>query len=359
MKINIFLNFIEDQRISMNTAGQLTADYLKKYSNNCTVNRFLPTIGTLERFVPSDIWKMRVARYFTYPRIVKNLETVDISHIIDHQYAHLVHKLNSKVKIITVNDLIPVIYSKLLKKDPYLVKYSLNHLKYFHRVIAISQNTKKDILKYTDCPEEKIEVLYYPVEEFFNSAMFSNDVLCKKFKIPINKKKILVVGKSFYKNLDTSLKVFKNLIDRNIDVVLVKLGNFEDNKIEDRYKDKIFQIANLTRQEVSEIYKITDVLLFPSIYEGYGLPTLEAMKSGVPVVCSNSSSLPEIVGAAALISDYADVNFFTDAVYRLLTDQQFYNQKKQEGIRRAEFFDITKYTNDLINLYKSCLFNMR
>jgi alpha-1,3-rhamnosyl/mannosyltransferase len=83
------------------------------------------------------------------------------------------------------------------------------------------------------------------------------------------------------------------------------------------------------------------------------------MKSGVSVVCSNSSSLPEIVGGAALISDYADVNFFTDAVYRLLTDQQFYNQKKQEGIRRAEIFNISRYTNDLINLYRSCLFNFR
>jgi glycosyltransferase involved in cell wall biosynthesis len=178
-------------------------------------------------------------------------------------------------------------------------------------------------------------------------------VLCKKFKIPIDKKKILVVGKSFYKNLDTSLEVFKNLIEKNIDVVLVKLGNFEDIKIEDHYKDKIFQITNLTREEVSEIYKIADVLLFPSIYEGYGLPTLEAMKSGVPVVCSNSSSLPEIVGDAALTSDYADVNFFTDAVYRLLTDQQLYNQKKQEGIRRAEIFNIPKYVEKLLKLYKS------
>jgi len=309
--------------------------------------------------VPSDIWKMRVARYFTYPRVVKNLETVDISHIIDHQYAHLVHKLNSKVKIITVNDLIPVIYSKLLKKNPCLVKYSLNHLKYFHKVIAISQNTKNDILKYTDCPEEKIEVLYYPVEEFFNSTKFRNEALCKKFNIPIYKKKILVVGNSFYKNLDTSLKVFKNLVDKNIDVVLIILGNSKQIEIEDGYKDKIFQIINLTRQEVSEIYKIIDVLLFPSIYEGYGLPTLEAMKSGAPVVCSNSSSLPEIVGDAALMSNYADVSFFTDAIYKLLTNQQLYNQKKQEGIRRAEIFDIPKYTNDLINLYRSCLFNIR
>jgi glycosyltransferase involved in cell wall biosynthesis len=359
MKINIFLNFTEDHRISMNTVGQLTADYLQKYSNNCTVNRFLPTIGTLERFVPSDIWKMRVARYFTYPRVVKNLETVDISHIIDHQYAHLVHKINSKVKIVTVHDLVPLIFTKLLKKNPYLVKHSLSHLKFFDKVIAVSHNTKADILKHTDCPKDKIEVMHFPVEEFFNTSIINNKQICEKFKIPVNKKKILVVGKSFYKNLDTSLKVFKNLIDRNVDLVLIKLGNFEDIKIEDRYKDKIFQITNLTRQEVSEIYKITDILLFPSIYEGYGLPTLEAMKSGVPVVCSNSSSLPEIVGDAALISSYADVNFFSDVIYKLLTDQQLYNQQKREGIRRAEIFNISKYANDLINLYKNSLLNIR
>ena len=359
MKINIFLNFLEDQRISMNTVGLLTADYLKKYSNNCSINSFLPTIGPLERFVPLDIWKIRVARYFTYPRIVKNLETVDVAHIIDHQYAHLVHKINSKVKIVTVHDLVPLIFTKLLKKNPYLVKHSLSHLKYFDKVIAVSHNTKADILKYTDCPKDKIEVLHFPVEEFFNITMSNSEKICEKYKLPINKKKILIVGNTFYKNLDTSLKVFKNLIEKNIDVVLVKLGNFEDIKIEDHYKDKIFQITNLTREEVSEIYKIADVLLFPSIYEGYGLPTLEAMKSGVPVVCSNSSSLPEIVGDAALTSDYADVNFFTDAVYRLLTDQQLYNQKKQEGIRRAEIFNISKYTNDLINLYKNSLLNIR
>jgi glycosyltransferase involved in cell wall biosynthesis len=358
MKINIFLNFIEDHRISMNTVGQLTADYLKKYSNNCTVNTFLPTTGLLERFIPLDIWKMRVARYFTYPRIINNTEPSDIAHIIDHQYAHLVHKINSKVKIVTVHDLVPLIFTKLFKKNPYLIKHSLSHLKYFDKVIAVSHNTKADILKHTDCPKDKIEVLHFPVEDFFNTSIINTKQICEKFKIPVNKKKIIVVGESFYKNLDTSLKVFKNLIDRNMDILLIKLGNFEQIKIEDRYKDKIFQITNLTRQEVSEIYKITDILLFPSIYEGYGLPTLEAMKSGVPVVCSNSSSLPEIVGDAALISNYADVSFFTDSIYKLLTNQQLYNQKKLEGIRRAEIFNIQKYTEKLLKLYKIALNNL-
>ena len=164
-------------------------------------------------------------------------------------------------------------------------------------------------------------------------------------------------GRGFYKNLDTSLKVFKNLVDKDIPVVLVKLGGRQDMEIEDLYKDKIIEIANLTRNEVAEICKIADVLLFPSIYEGYGLPPLEAMKSGLPVVCSNSASLPEIVGDAALTAHYSDVNFFTDAICKLLTDQEFYNQKKQEGIKRAEIFNVDTYTDNLLQLYNDALYN--
>ena len=357
MKINILLNFLEDHRISMNNVGQLTADCLKKNTNNHIVNSFLPKIGFLEKFIPSDIWKMRVARYFTYPKIVKNLEHADIAHIIDHQYAHLVHNINSKVKIITVHDLIPIVFSKSLNKNPYLVRHSLNHLKHFDKVIAVSHHTKADILKYTDCPKEKIDVLHFPVEEFFNSTSIDHATICKKFQLPENKKKILFYGRGFYKNLDTSLKVFKNLVDKDIPVVLVKLGGRQDMEIEDLYKDKIIEIANLTRNEVAEICKIADVLLFPSIYEGYGLPPLEAMKSGLPVVCSNSASLPEIVGDAALTAHYSDVNFFTDAICKLLTDQEFYNQKKQEGIKRAEIFNVDTYTDNLLQLYNDALYN--
>jgi glycosyltransferase involved in cell wall biosynthesis len=356
MKINILLNFLEDRRISMNNVGQLTADCLKKNSNKHVINSFLPEIGFLEKFIPSAVWKMRVARYFTYPKIVKNLEHADIAHIIDHQYAHLVHNINSKVKIITVHDLIPIVFSKSLNKNPYLVRHSLNHLKHFDKVIAASHNTKVDILKYTDCPKDKIEVLHFPVEEFFNSTSINHATICKKFQLPENKKKVLISGNSFYKNLDTSLKVFANLVDKNLEVILVKLGNSSDIKIEEHYKDKIFQIQNLTRTEVAEIYKIADVLLFPSIYEGYGLPALEAMKSGVPVVCSNSASLPEIVADAALASDYSDVNFFTDAIYKLLTDQESYNNKKEASLKRAEIFNIETYADKLLKLYEKALY---
>ena len=234
--------------------------------------------------------------------------------------------------------MIPLIFEKSLNKTPYLSRYSLNHLKFFDRVIATSHNTKADILKYTDCPK--------------HSANIEQSTICKKFQLPINKKKILFYGHGFYKNIETSLQVFKNLIDKDIDVIFIKLGHYEEIKIENRYLGKIFQLQNLTRKEVSDINKISDVLLFPSIYEGWGLPVLEALKSGLPVVCSNSASLPEVVKNAALTSHYLDVNFFTNAIYKLLLDDKFYNQKREQGITRAKNFDGKIYGNQLLKLYE-------
>ena len=355
MKINIIKNFIKDYRISMNGHAQLVIDHLKKSSSNHTINSFLPKIGFFEKLITSSIWKMRIARYYTYPKIIKNAEHADVAHVIDHQYGHLVHKINSKVKIITVHDLIPLIYAKSHNKTPYLSKYSLNHLKFFDQVIAISQNTKADILKYTDCPSHKIKVLKLPPEYFFNSSNIEQSVICKKFQLPINKKKILFYGHGFYKNIETSLQVFKKLIDKDMDVIFIKLGHYEDIKMEKRYLGKIFQLQNLTRKEVSDINKISDVLLFPSIYEGWGLPVLEALKSGLPVVCSNSASLPEVVENAALTSHYLDVNFFTNAIYKLLSDNKFYNQKKEQGITRAKNFDGKIYGDKLLKIYEDSL----
>ena len=208
MKINIIKNFIEDNRISMNGHAQLVIDHLKKSSSSHTISSFLPKIGFFEKLITSSIWKMRIARYYTYPNIIKNVKHTDVAHIIDHQYGHLVHKINSKVKIITVHDLIPLIFAKSLNKTPYLSRYSLNHLKFFDRVIATSHNTKADILKYTDCPKHKIKVLNLPPEDFFNSANIEQSTICKKFQLPINKKKNFILWPWFlqkYRNLSTSI----------------------------------------------------------------------------------------------------------------------------------------------------------
>ena len=115
---------------------------------------------------------MRIARYFSYPNQIKKLPMYDITHIGDQSYSHLVNHFKSKVKILTINDLIPLVFEKKLKdvynptgkgtnkRLKYLFRYSAKHFKYFDRIIAISENTKKDILKYSDCEESKISVIH-------------------------------------------------------------------------------------------------------------------------------------------------------------------------------------------------------
>jgi alpha-1,3-rhamnosyl/mannosyltransferase len=101
---------------------------------------------------------------------------------------------------------------------------------------------------------------------------------------------------------------------------------------------------------------VIDILLFPSLYEGVGLPCLEAMLSGVPIVCSNNSSIPEIVGDAALMCDAKNVDGFVNNIIQLLNNKNLYNQKKQQGIERAKMFsDNEKYTKDLLTIYQDLL----
>ena len=141
---------------------EMISEYLYqnlKKDQNFKTTKFIPSFS--KKFDPllSGSWNLRYNRYSNYPNLVKNLNKTDIAHIIDHQYAHLVHKINADKKIVTVHDLIPIKFKRKIGKNPHLVKYSLSHLKYFDQVIAVSENTKRDIIKYTDCPRKKISPL--------------------------------------------------------------------------------------------------------------------------------------------------------------------------------------------------------
>ena len=349
MKINLFGNFKEENRTSMDNYADDHLYFLKKYSSN-DINSIIPKFNN---FFGQNNLGFRLNRYFFYPQLVKKIQFADVAHIVDHQYAHLVKYINSKIKIITVHDLIPEIFSKFLKKKPYLLRYSLKHLKYFDKIIATSKNTKTDIMKYTDCSENKIKVLYQTAKDFFNTASINKLDLLKNFNLPIEPIKILITGKNFYKNTETSLKILTKLLEKNINVIFVHLGGEQLNYL---HKNKIFKINHCSKEDVARLYKVIDILLFPSLYEGYGMPCLEAMLSGVPIVCSKNSSIHEIVGDAALMCDAENVDCFVNNIIQLLNNKNLYNQKKQQGIERAKIFiDAENYTKDLVNIYQDLL----
>ena len=119
MKINYLRTFQKDERVSMDNYAKDMIKFQKNYPSKLELSEYIPKINGLLQFIPNKNLKLRIARYIAYPLQVKKLPTYDISHIIDHSYAHLVKHVKSKVKILTVHDLIPLVFEKKLQKTLY------------------------------------------------------------------------------------------------------------------------------------------------------------------------------------------------------------------------------------------------
>ena len=351
ISIKYFFNFKEDKRKSMDTVANYLHQFYKK-DKNFKVSKFIPSFYKKKNKILNHSWNLRFNRYINYPNQVKKLKRTDIAHVIDHQYAHLVKNIQAKYKIITVHDLIPIKFSKEIGKNPYLVKHSHSYLKYFDQIIAVSKNTKRDIIKYTDCPSKKIKVLHSSVEKSFNNQKIVKRKICNKYKIPFDHKKILIIGSSFYKNHKTSIKVLKKLKKIFKDrILLIKLGNKLDFKIENDLKKNIIELDNLKREKVNEIYKICDVLLFPSIYEGYGLPLIEAINTELPIVASNIKTTKEILNNYPLLFNPKDSSSMSMCIEKLINNKNFNLKiKKKLNIKKNNFKEEIYFTK-LKNLY--------
>ena len=369
LKVNYLRNPIEDKHISMIQYIDDLINYQKKYSDQLQLSEYTPSFRKYLNILPYK-WKMRFARFVSYPLQIRKLPFYDITHIGDQGYSHLVNHIKSKVKILTVNDLIPLVFEKKKLKDlynpsgkgtdknlKYLFRYSAKHFKYFDRIIAISENTKKDILKFSDCDESRISVIHTNIPPaYFNEDKINKNEIYEKYKIPKEQKKILIYGTGFYKNHITSIKVLKNLIKQNIDVVIVWLGHKGNaQEINDKeIIDKIIQLPTMIpREEIPKIFKSCDLILYPSLYEGMGNLTLEAMRCGVPIITSNTSAFPEIAGDEEIMCDPLDDTMITMKVKKLFNDKDYYDKKIRDGLNRSKLFSYEKMHQNIIELYKS------
>jgi len=353
MEIKYYLDFVEDHRASMNKYAQQLINYQSENFKDLNINFYQPKLSYFSKFIFLNNFKLRYSRYISYPHQVKKLQGHDIAHICDHAYAHLFPYLNSKLKFITVHDLVPLVFQKKLNKNPRLFKLTMSNLKHFTKVFTVSENTKKDILKYTDCPEDKIKVIMESVESFFNTDPIDKEILSRKYNIPINKKKILISGNVFYKNHNISYKVLEKLMELNKEIIFIHIGSGREKiNISKKIKNNIIRLPFIDTMELPSIYKLADILLFPSIYEGFGLPPLEAMSCGTPVVCSNNPATKEVVGDAALISSHDDINSFTKNILNLLSNNNLSQKITQKGLLRAKLFNINEFHKNLIQIYR-------
>ncbi|TET54003.1 MAG: glycosyltransferase family 1 protein, partial [Actinobacteria bacterium] len=282
--------------------------------------------------------------------------------------AHVIHSTDfvlptsKKPSVLTVQDLAFLRYPEFYtwKNKTYMKSVASFSIKNADALITTSENTRKDLIDLLMVKEDKIFVIYPGVDSIFKPASAQDkEKVKKKFGLPQNY--ILAVGTlEPRKNLSCLLKAFALLKKKSdFDFKLVIVGEegwlykriFNDIKKQDLEKETIFT-GFIQDKDLPAIYSGASVFVYPSLYEGFGLPALEAMACGTPVVCSNTSSLPEVVGKAALKANPEKPEEFANAISKIVSDANLAKELSKMGYERAKQFSWEKTAKETLSVYK-------
>lgn len=333
---------------------------MSKYQNE--IHSRLDNIK-LNRIEYPDISKVtginRIVEYFGYPFIVKK-KVVDnnIKHVTRQDLAFILELTDLKKTIVTCHDIIPIAYYNT--QNP-IWKLSAKGLRKAEKIITVSRFSKNDISRYIKYPEEKIEIIPPAVDHNLYYQNRNRKIL-EKYGIGEDEKVILYVGaEEPRKNVQFLINSFSKLKNRIPHVKLLKVGTPNYLRVREKLlkqieslnlqKDVIFT-GYVSESELAEIYNAVDLFVFPSLYEGFGMPPLEAMACGTPVITSNTSSLPEVVGDAAITVDPYDVNKLTEEMYEVLINDGLKEEIVRKGLKRSKIFSWDDSAKKTLKVYK-------
>ena len=351
--------------------------------------------GGISRYIFELIkrFKLREDIDVDVPLLISNNNYFKKDHNLIFRFFFLDLKFKGKQKIMTVANQLNTV-NQLKKQnfdlfhptyyDPFFLKYLANipfvltvhdmiHEKFNHmfssnddtsrnkkvliekasKIIAVSESTKRDIIEIYGVDESMIKVVYLG-----NSLVYNPSVIVD---IDTPKKYLLFVGsRGNYKNFDKFVRAIHEVLlnDKELSILCAGGGKFNSDEIyffsKLNISKQVFQY-DLNDLNLAYFYKHAKLFVFPSLYEGFGIPILEAFACGCPLVCSNTSSLPEIAGNAAKYFDPNDENSIKDAIINVLNDEKLKNRLIQDGNERLSLFSWEKTAFQTGEVYKSVL----
>lgn len=331
-----------------------SCDVATLYSNNAYYN--IEVNQNLKEFLPNIYFrgKIRVMRFINQSKsnsiIDKN--NFDVFHPTYYDPYFLKNSKN-KPFVVTFHDMIHEKFSdqfEVLKSDTKILDNKKRLLEYSAKVIAISETTKQDIIQFFGVDSEKIEVVYHG-NSFTNSVINYNRIIGEDY--------ILFVGnRSIYKNFNFFVTGISDLlVKNNLKLICAGGGSFttqELNLLQSlNIQDRVIFKKIINDDILANYYKHALFFCFPSLYEGFGIPVLEAFACGCPVLLSNGGSLPEIGGDAALYFTPTNEESLLSEANKLLNDELLRKQLVEKANNRLHKFSWDKSYHDHLKIYES------
>ena len=313
--------------------------------------------------IPPYICGKFFKRFWRSYLIVNELQkkNIKIYHGLSNELPININK--SKVKsVVTIHDLIFMRYPQLYKShDRYIYqkkfKYSCNVA---DRIIAVSEQTKEDIINYFNINEQKIDVIYQGCNSIFYNKIdnLTKENIRNKYKLPL--KYLLYVGTvEERKNLFLIIKALK---EGKIDIPLVVAGkstkyiDIIKKYITDHHlEENVLFFHNVDFDDLPGFYQMAEMLIYPSIYEGFGIPILEALVSKIPVITSTGSCFKETGGNSTIYIDPNNIYNLIEAINKILSDNDFKNKMIVDGYEHSGKFSDNKIAENIMNVYKKVL----
>lgn len=352
MKVALFRDLPTERWWSMERYADELTTALRQIG--CDVHPFaaarpLPQLRGTANALANYVWRSVV-----YP-LAACSQQCEVNHIVDHSYAHLIHALDARRTVVTCHDIAPLALDERGRGiSRYLWDRSFRAMLRAECIVADSAHTRAEILQHSDYPAERIHVAPLGVSPEFFEPLDVSDLRAQHHLA--SQYVVLHVGSCApRKNVALILRALAELRELPIRFVQIggRFGSDDATLIESLgLSDLITQITSVSETDLGRWYRAADVFVLPSLYEGFGLPVLEAMASGTPVICANATSLPEVAGDAALLIDPHDSHALSSALRLVLTDPARAADLRQRGFERARMFTWERTARETLAVYE-------
>ena len=320
---------------------------------------FAPDPAIAQTHLPTSFLGKKIPAYWRSCGICKEIKTAGagIYHGLSQELPFGIGKTGIK-SVVTMHDAIFIRYPELY--DPLyrtiFTKKNRYSCKVADRIIAISEQTKRDIIEFFDADEQKIDVVYQGCNNSFRNPVSADEIEEVKKRHHLPQQFLLTVG-AIERRKNQEI-IIEALHKGNIDIPLVIIGNPTnylkeiEKKITEYSLDRqIVVLNNISSADLPAIYHAASCLIYPSIFEGFGLPILEALCTGTPVITSQGSCFEETGGEAARYINPYDAEDTATAIRQVLTDSELRKSMIKKGLLHADEFTDEKVAQKIMNVY--------